>query len=68
MPPRLSARRAELALAHVPLPPFAPLPRELAALIFQLIPVETRLRCREVARGWRDALEDHRLWEELDLS
>ena len=24
--------------------------------------------CREVARGWRDALEDHRLWAELDLS
>ena len=61
MPPR---RVAEL----VPQPPFAPLPCELAALIFKLLPVDTRLRCREVSRGWRDALEDFRLWEELDLS
>ena len=67
-----SSGEAEHTLARVgaghPLPPFAPLPFDLAALVFLLLPVDTRLRCREVARGWRDALEDHRLWEELDLS
>jgi len=68
MPPRRSARQAELVLARAPQPPFAPLPHDLAALIFRLIPADTRLRCREVASGWRDALEDHRLWAELDLS
>jgi len=48
--------------------PFALLPCDLAALIFKFVPVHSRLRCREVARSWRDALEDHQLWAELDLS
>ena len=65
--PALCRQVAELALDSAPKPPFAPLPHDLVALIFRLLPVDTRLRCREVARGWRDALEDHRLWAELDL-
>ena len=68
VPPGLCEQVAELALDSAPKPPFAPLPFELAALIFRLLSVDMRLRCREVSRGWRDALEDHRLWEELDLS
>jgi hypothetical protein len=31
--------------------------------MFELVPVDTRLRCREVCRGWRAVLEDWRLWE-----
>ena len=66
--PGLCEHVAELALDSSPQPPFAPLPHELAALIFKLLPVDTRLRCREVSRGWRDALEDHTLWNALDVS
>ena len=32
-----------------------------------LLDVETRLRCREVARAWRDALAQRRLWARLDF-
>ena len=41
------------------LPPLLP---ELVELIFLEVPVDSRLRCREVALRWRDALSDTRLW------
>jgi hypothetical protein len=38
---------------------FASLPEALALSIFTLVPAETRLRCREVCKPWRDgALKD----------
>ena len=46
----------------------APLFPELVALVFQRVPVDTRLRCREVSRGWRAFLADARHWQVLDLS
>jgi len=36
--------------------------------IFALLPVDTRLRCREVCPEWRDLLEDPPLWWTLDVS
>lgn len=46
------------------LPPLLP---ELVELIFLEVPVDSRLRCREVARRWHDALSDTRLWRDLLL-
>jgi hypothetical protein len=62
-PPRRSARVAGAAAASSA--PLAPLPPNL---VFALIPVDTRLHCREVCRGWRAALSDASYWKELDLS
>ena len=45
----------------------APLPLDLAERILVLVPVDSRLRCREVARRWRSALSDARLWRDLDM-
>jgi hypothetical protein len=36
--------------------------------IFSLLPVDQRLRCAEVCRGWRAVLSDASLWLRLDLS
>jgi hypothetical protein len=48
---------------------FARLPNALLLLlILALLPVDTRLRCAEVCRGWRAALVERRLWLRLDLS
>jgi len=66
MPPRRSARltavteRATTALAPLPLP--------IVLRIFGLLPVDTRLRCAEVCRGWRSVLQERSLWTHLDLS
>jgi hypothetical protein len=35
---------------------FAPLPFALALVIYALLPLDQRMRCAEVCRGWRDAL------------
>jgi hypothetical protein len=40
----------------------------LALALFALLPVDQRLRCAEVCRGWRAALLDVSLWLRLDLS
>jgi hypothetical protein len=47
---------------------FASLPRALALVVFALLPVDQRMRCAEVCRGWRDALLEHSLWMRLDMS
>ena len=45
------------------------LPTALAHAIFFLLPVDSRLRCREVCKAWRRALEDpEQLWSRCDLS
>jgi len=44
------------------------LPPALLVGILAFVPVDTRLRCREVARAWRDALANRRAWARIDLS
>jgi hypothetical protein len=48
--------------------PFATLPLALALFLFALLPVDQRMRCAEVCRGWRTVLSDASLWLRLDLS
>ena len=71
MPPRDSANLVAVADeeprdALTVLPLALPLP--LSQRIWVSLPCDVRLRCREVARGWRDALAEPRLWTELDLT
>ena len=64
MPPRRSARLVELANPHFQLL----FPPDVVALLFSLLPLDARLRAREVCRGWRFLLEDVRFWTHVDLS
>ena len=64
MPPRRSARLAELANPHFQLP----FPPNVVTLLFSLLPLDARLRARGVCRGWRFFLEDVRFWTHVDLS
>ena len=64
MPPRRSARLVELANPHFQLP----FPPNVVALLFSLLPLDARLRAREVCRGWRFFLEDVSLWQYPDFS
>jgi hypothetical protein len=57
------APAADTQLCH-----FALLPHALLLLILALLPVDTRLRCAEVCRGWRAALAERSLWGRLALS
>jgi hypothetical protein len=66
MPPRRSARVAAVAERESSALP--PLPLSLALAVFALLPVDARLRCREVCRGWRAVLTERSLWLRLDLS
>jgi hypothetical protein len=66
MPPRRSARVA--ALTEPCATALAPLPLPIVLHIFSLLPVDTRLRCAEVCRGWRNVLLERSLWTRLDLS
>jgi hypothetical protein len=81
MPPRRSTRVADVAVgerearsarivaaAQHAAPALAPLPAALVLHILSLLPVDTRLRCAEVCRSWRAALEERSLWLRLDLS
>jgi hypothetical protein len=66
MPPRRSSRlQAAAAPAR---DPFAALPHALLLALFALLPVDQRLRCAEVCRGWHALLSDASLWLRLDLS
>jgi hypothetical protein len=47
---------------------FAALPPAIVLAVLALLPVDARLRCREVCCGWRAALSDVTLWTRLDLS
>jgi hypothetical protein len=66
MPPRRSARVA--AVVERQSSALAPLPHALALYVFSLLPVDQRMRCAEVCRGWRAMLSDASLWLRLDLS
>jgi hypothetical protein len=57
-----------VAAAQHAAPALAPLPHALVLHILSLLPVDTRLRCAEVCRSWRAALEERSLWLRLDLS
>ena len=46
---------------------FDSLPPPVSRHIFSLVPVDSRLRCAEVCRAWRAALEDRSLWTRLDM-
>jgi hypothetical protein len=66
MPPRRSARAA--AVAERATSALAPLPLSVVLHIFSLLPVDCRLRCAEVCRGWRAVLLERSLWTRLDLT
>jgi hypothetical protein len=66
MPPRRSARVAEAA-ERQPCA-LAPLPLALVLFIFSLVPVDQRLRCLEVCKGWYATLSERSLWMRLDIS
>ena len=58
----LGVRLGALSLEATPLfLDLLALPRPLAAAIFALVPVDTRLRCSEVSRAWRALLADKSL-------
>jgi hypothetical protein len=44
------------------------LPLLLVLHIFSLLPVDCRLRCAEVCRGWRAVLSERSLWTRLELT
>jgi hypothetical protein len=44
------------------------LPHAVVLHIFSLLPVDCRLRCTEVCRGWRSVLLARSLWTRLDLT
>jgi hypothetical protein len=65
MPPRRSAR---VALAERATTALSPLPLSVVLHIFSLLPVDCRLRCAEVCRGWRGVLTERSLWKRLELT
>jgi hypothetical protein len=48
--------------------PVPPLPHALVLYIFSLVPLDQRLRCLEVCKGWYATLNERSLWTRLDLS
>jgi hypothetical protein len=61
--------RDAAARAAPPATTIAALPHALLARVFACLPVDARLRCCEVCRGWRHVLAtEHSLWTALDLS
>jgi hypothetical protein len=46
----------------------ASLPPFLLCRVLLFVPTESRLRCIEVCRAWRDALAPAVMWTRLDLS
>jgi hypothetical protein len=66
MPPRRSERVA--GAAERATSALSPLPLSVVLHIFSLLPVDCRLRCSEVCRGWRAVLLERSLWTRLDVS
>jgi hypothetical protein len=64
--PRIGAHAA--AAAQDATTALSPLPLSVVLHIFSLLPVDCRLRCAEVCRGWRSVLSERSLWTRLDLS
>ena len=44
------------------------LPAEILVVILRFLPLDARLRAREVSRGWRALLNEPRFWTVLDFS
>ena len=44
---------------------FESLPHGVQLRIFGLLPLDSRLRCTEVCRGWRDCLQDVEAWKHI---
>jgi hypothetical protein len=64
-----AARSARIVAAGMlAAPALAPLPLPIVLHIFSLLPVDCRLHCAEVCRGWRAVLLERSLWTRLDLS
>ena len=66
----LSTRLASVSLSEAgedAPPSFHSLPRPLKAIIFLLLPMDTRLRCTEVCHAWRALLADTYFWERLNF-
>jgi hypothetical protein len=69
MPPRRDTRSAAAAAAaERATTALSPLPLSVVLHIFSLLPVDCRLRCMEVCRGWRSVLLEHSLWTRLDFT
>jgi hypothetical protein len=66
MPPRRYTR--SLAAAERATNALAPLPLPVVLYIFSLLPVDCRMRCAEVCRGWRSVLLERSLWTRLDMT
>ena len=47
---------------------FGELPLDFVALVLMRLPLDARLRAREVSRGWRALLNEPRFWLVLDFS
>ncbi len=68
-PTRAMPPRARTAAAAQPCALFERVPHAILLVIFSLLPVDMRLRCREVCPAWRAVLSAERsLWVRLDLS
>jgi len=63
-----SSSRSSSPVAPLPQPAITDLPDQLIALVFALLPVDTRLRCLEVCSGWHAVLSEPHLWRVCDLS
>jgi F-box domain len=69
MPPRRSGRLAPPPPAVVQEYVLDPrLVSDVLAAVFALVPVDTRLRCREVSKAWRAFLDQPWLWQSVNLS
>jgi hypothetical protein len=69
MPPRRAARAAAAAdVVAATTALLLALPDAVMLAIFTLLPVDCRLRCAEVCRGWRRVLLERSMWARLDLS
>jgi len=65
---RRATRARDLREAALSLPLLGPLLGDLVKLILRLLPLDERLRARELSRGWRFFLEDASFWTHVDLS
>ena len=63
-----SAMLSHFALTLAQETQFGDLPWDFVALVLMRLPVDARLRAREVSRGWRALLNQPRFWLVLDFS
>ena len=71
MPPRRSSRLVVVQLDNFVVQDYVLDPRLVAdvlAAVFALVPVDSRLRCREVSRAWKAFLDQPWLWQSCSLT